>query len=409
MAVWLRVPAEERPDKRAKGATAKPPGARPSSRGGSPRRASACSRSCASTGPTSPGPTCTRRSSSPSSQPGASAALEKHDDVAALFLHDRGGETDLTDSMKIAQSDTVQSSLGLTGKGINVAVYENGPDDDSQLSITAQFSSSPTTEQHARHTHGIIKNIEPNKPHGHAAGCNLHSANSMDLDGHHLGGAHARLHGHQPELPSRRRADRLGPVVRRHVQGLARPALALPDDPAGGRQRPQHGVRQPQGLQQPHGRQPRRHGGRPGQRLGRAQPRVGPQRPRAARAGRQRDGRHHGRADLRGHEHGRAGGRGLHRAHAGGQRDAEVLARGLPGDPARRAPARTSPAARGGPTAARASTPRTARAPSTAWRPCASRRTAARRGPRERGAAGTSARCAPATSGPATRRRSRGR
>ena len=83
--------------------------------------------------------------------------------------------------MKIAQSDTVQSSLGLTGKAINVAVYENGPDDVSQLSITAQFSSSPTTEQHARHTHAIIKNVEPNKPHGHAAGCNLHSANSMDL------------------------------------------------------------------------------------------------------------------------------------------------------------------------------------------------------------------------------------
>ena len=60
---------------------------------------------------------------------GRIGGLEKHEDVAALFLHDRGGETDLSNSMKIAQSDTVQSSLGLTGKGINVAVYENGPDD----------------------------------------------------------------------------------------------------------------------------------------------------------------------------------------------------------------------------------------------------------------------------------------
>ena len=79
-----------------------------------------------------------------------------------------------------------------------------------------------------------------------------------------LGGADARLHRDQPELPSRRRADRLGPLLRRHVQGLARPALAVPDDRAGGRQRHEHRVRQPQGLQQPHRRQPRRHGRRAG-------------------------------------------------------------------------------------------------------------------------------------------------
>ena len=161
--------------------------------------------------------------------------------------------------MAIAQSDTVHSSLGITGKGVNVAVYEDGPDVTTHLSITAQFLANPATDDHARHTHGIIKNIEANKPHGHAPGCNLHSANSMDLAAINWAAPHARLHRDQPELPPRRRADGLGPVLRRHVQGLARPPLAVPDDRAGGRQRLEHRVRQPQGLQQPDRRQPQRH------------------------------------------------------------------------------------------------------------------------------------------------------
>lgn len=108
--------------------------------------------------------------------------LAQHEDVAVVFLHDPRGDVDLSNSMKIAQSDRVQSDLGFTGKGVNVAVYEDGPDDTSQLSITAQFTNSPDTDDHARHTHGIIKNVEAGKPHGHASGCSLHSANSMDLD-----------------------------------------------------------------------------------------------------------------------------------------------------------------------------------------------------------------------------------
>lgn len=108
--------------------------------------------------------------------------LEAHPDVAGLFFYDRTGEVDLTDSMDIAQSDTVQSTLGLSGRGINVAVYEDGPDVTTNLSITARFLTNPNTDDHARHTHGIIKNIEANRPHGHAANCRLHSANSMDLD-----------------------------------------------------------------------------------------------------------------------------------------------------------------------------------------------------------------------------------
>jgi hypothetical protein len=181
VAVWLRLPPEQRPDKRPKGATAKPPGAEAEL---ARRIAEAGERMLEvlrEHGADEPRPDLHVPVVFAEVPAGRIGRLEKHDDVAALFLHDRGGETDLVDSMKIAQSDTVQSSLHITGKGINVAVYENGPDDVSLLSITAQFSSNPTTEKHARHTHGTIKNVEPNKPHGHAAGCNLHSANSMDL------------------------------------------------------------------------------------------------------------------------------------------------------------------------------------------------------------------------------------
>lgn len=110
------------------------------------------------------------------------AKLQKHSEVLAIFLHEKEGQLDLNSSMAIAQSDKVQSTLSLTGKGVNVAVYEDGPDVTTNLSITAAFMSNPATSSHARHTHGIIKNVESNKPHGHAPGCNLHSANSMDLD-----------------------------------------------------------------------------------------------------------------------------------------------------------------------------------------------------------------------------------
>jgi Subtilase family len=114
--------------------------------------------------------------------PAAVRRLQDRDEVGALFLHETRGEDDLTNSMAIAQSDTVQSSLAITGRGVNVAVYEDGPDSTTDLAITASFSASPATSQHSRHTHGIIKNTEANKPHGHARDCNLHSANTKGLD-----------------------------------------------------------------------------------------------------------------------------------------------------------------------------------------------------------------------------------
>lgn len=107
--------------------------------------------------------------------------LAEREEVAGVFLYETSGEVDLTNSIGIANSDDAQSS-GVTGQGVNVAVYEDGPDDTSNLSITAQFMAAPATSAHARHTHGIIMNIESGAPHGHAPDCNLHSANSMDLD-----------------------------------------------------------------------------------------------------------------------------------------------------------------------------------------------------------------------------------
>jgi Subtilase family len=109
-------------------------------------------------------------------------ALAKRPDVVGLFLHETEGIEDLADSMAIANSDDVHS-LGFKGSGIKVAVWENAPDVTTNLSITARFKTSGfSTSDHARHTHGIVKNIEANKPHGHAPSCSLHSANSKDLD-----------------------------------------------------------------------------------------------------------------------------------------------------------------------------------------------------------------------------------
>ncbi len=183
VAVWFRVAEEPLHEKREKGQTAKPP-----------RGELAQAKKIKETGARVAEIV---REHGPSDEPrldpdapvvfaelpvDAIRKLQKREEVAALFLHETKGETDLSDSMAIAQSDTVHSSLGVTGRGVNVAVYEDGPDKiTGLLSITARFLTNPTTDDHARHTHGIIKNIEANKPHGHAKDCNLHSANSKDL------------------------------------------------------------------------------------------------------------------------------------------------------------------------------------------------------------------------------------
>ena len=360
------------------------PGRRPSSRGGSPRRASACSRSCASTGPTSPGPTCTRRSSSPSSQPGASAPSRSTTTSRRSSCTTAAARLDLTDSMKIAQSDKVQSSLGLTGKGVNVAVYENGPDD-----IVAAVDHRAVLERARR----------PSSTPATPTGSSRTSSPTSRTGTRGMQPALGQQHGPRRHHAGRRTTRGCTVISQSFHRDAEQTDSGLSFDDmykdwlvlhwpyptilqAAG-QRPQHGVRQPQGLQQPHGRQPRRHGGRPGQRLGRAQPGVRPQRPRAARAGRQRDGRHHGRADV---QRARAWPRRRPRACTALMQEANATLQSWPeGCRAILLAARQQEHHRQhlvGRPQRRRRRRRTARAPSTASRPCASRRTAARRGPR---------------------------
>jgi hypothetical protein len=109
-------------------------------------------------------------------------AIAARREVAGVFLHETTGIEDLADSIAIANSDDVHS-LGYKGAGVKVAIWENAPDVTTKLSITARFKSSGLTlSDHARHTHAIVKNIERNKPHGHAPSCSLHSANTKGLD-----------------------------------------------------------------------------------------------------------------------------------------------------------------------------------------------------------------------------------
>ena len=182
IAVWLQTPGAELHQKRAKGATRRPPPAETRLGREIAQAAKEVTEILREHGAEEPRP-------DPhvpvvyAELPAASIRrLQERKEIAAVFLHETEGELDLTDSMAIAQSDTVQSSLSIDGTGVNVAVYEDGPDSTTNLQIAARFSTSPATSQHSRHTHGIIKNTQANQPHGHASGCNLHSANTMALD-----------------------------------------------------------------------------------------------------------------------------------------------------------------------------------------------------------------------------------
>ncbi|BDV31893.1 S8 family serine peptidase [Microbacterium terricola] len=107
--------------------------------------------------------------------------LAEHDLVAGVFRHDREGIDDLNDSIAIHNSDDAHTA-GFTGAGVDVAVYEQGPDVTTNLVISGRFETPGSTSSHARMTHGIIRNSQPNRPHGHAPDANLFSANSYDLD-----------------------------------------------------------------------------------------------------------------------------------------------------------------------------------------------------------------------------------
>jgi hypothetical protein len=182
IAVWLALPDEPLPPKKEKGETRRPPREEREWAKEIAVRAAAVATVLRESGAEEPRPDPHVPVVYAELAAGAVRKLQEREEVGALLLHETRGVDDLANSMAIAQSDIVQSSLSTTGGGVNVAVYEDGPDSTTNLAIAAAFSSSPATSQHSRHTHGIVKNTEANKPHGHASGCNLHSANTKSLD-----------------------------------------------------------------------------------------------------------------------------------------------------------------------------------------------------------------------------------
>ncbi len=102
-------------------------------------------------------------------------------DVNRIFLHEIEGIEDLQNSINIANSNNVHS-IGIGGSDVNVAVWENSPDDESNLVISAFYDISKSAKSdHARLTTAVIKNRERDRPHGHSPSCIIHSANSKGI------------------------------------------------------------------------------------------------------------------------------------------------------------------------------------------------------------------------------------
>lgn len=101
--------------------------------------------------------------------------------IGAIHFDDPTAINDLGDSIAVARSDRAHLA-GFTGAGIRVAVWEDGPSVTTNLSFAGRFTTSPPASTHARLTSAIVKNTESGKPHGHAPGCDLFSANSAGTD-----------------------------------------------------------------------------------------------------------------------------------------------------------------------------------------------------------------------------------
>lgn len=106
--------------------------------------------------------------------------MESLEEVAALMHHDPKGIDDLQDSLDISRGQQVVYTDGNRARNIRVAVWESGPDNESNLVINDRFDANPSTSSHARLTHAIIKNKEANAPNGYAPDCKLFSANDKD-------------------------------------------------------------------------------------------------------------------------------------------------------------------------------------------------------------------------------------
>ncbi len=103
------------------------------------------------------------------------------DEVGIALLDDTSEVLDLGNSISVSRTDLAHT-MGFDGSGVNVAVFESGPSDTTDLTFADRFTSSPSASHHARLTSAVIRNREPNAPHGHAPGCRLFSANSSSND-----------------------------------------------------------------------------------------------------------------------------------------------------------------------------------------------------------------------------------
>jgi hypothetical protein len=99
--------------------------------------------------------------------------------VGAIYLRELDGVDNLGTSLAISRGAGAVAD-GFTGSGVKVAVWERGPDNTTNLSITAQFATgiAATTSQHARLTTGIIRNSQAGGPNGYAPAATMYAANS---------------------------------------------------------------------------------------------------------------------------------------------------------------------------------------------------------------------------------------
>ena len=106
--------------------------------------------------------------------------LARNAAIGVIMFDDTTAINDLGDSIAVARSNRAHLA-GFGGSGVRVAVWEDGPSVTTNLSFAGRFSTSPVASNHARLTSAVVKNIEPNLPHGHAPDCDLFSANSGDV------------------------------------------------------------------------------------------------------------------------------------------------------------------------------------------------------------------------------------
>lgn len=100
--------------------------------------------------------------------------------VAAVFPDDRNVTLHVRQSLQASQWFAIEHYLGSMGQDVDVAVWEDRPDDTAALDLTSVRDAHATPSQHARLVSAIIKNRQRGAPKGYAPFCRLHIANPTD-------------------------------------------------------------------------------------------------------------------------------------------------------------------------------------------------------------------------------------